>query len=139
MSTGLKATNLSQLGIAQKMASGTKALLAKFYKAESVRTAIMRSGMAIGCLADGVCSTNDLTILTLAAASLLTATCYQSNAQQRYNWLPEKLNLLADGTALLASYDAGWLPITDTDIEMQIRAGISYLSMLTTGILFLPI
>lgn len=111
----------------------------RFYKVESIRTALMRSGMVATCLADGVCSSSDLTILTLAAASLITAACYDPSTKQRYTWLPAKFNLVADGVALLASFDAGWLPITSTELETSLRTGISYLSMLTSSILFIPI
>ena len=128
----------SHLAKAKDLATQTQAALSKFYKIESVRTALMRSGMAVGCLVDGACSSSDLAVLALASASLITAINYTASEKRRYAWLPEKFNLIADGIGMLSSCDAGWLPITGTDLESQIRTGISCLSMLATGVLFLP-
>lgn len=137
---GLSAQHVAAGSLAQAKnvaAQAKSSFFDKFYKAESVRTAIVRSGMAVSCLTDGSCCSGDLVILGLAAASIITATCYQACAQQRYTWLPAKFNLIADGLATLASFDAGWLPITGTTLETQLRTGIGYLSSIITGLLFL--
>ena len=104
----------------------------KVYKLESLRTAATRSAMAAACLADGAITGGEVTILALASASLITATTYDANAKQRCALLPEKLNLVADGIATIASTDAGWIPITGTDTEETIRAGVGIVSTLTS-------
>ena len=113
-------------------------IFAKFYKAESVRTAAIRSLMAASCLADGTCSGNDMMILALAAASAMTAFTYDATSDQRCAWLPKKLNLLADGVATIASCDASALPITSTKLETTIRSAIGGMSMATTVFSNLP-
>lgn len=135
-------SNDTKAGYVQRLkdfASATNAnFITPIYQAESIRTAVTRSAMAVTCLADGVCSSSDMSIIALAAASILTAASYNANSQRRYKWLPEKLNLLADGIATVASYDASWLPITGSELEAQVRATIGYMSTITTGISFLP-
>lgn len=113
-------------------------LFAKIYKAESVRTAAIRSLMALSCLADGTCSSQDAMILALAAASTMTALTYDATSDQRCAWLPKKLNLLADGIATVASCDAGALPITSSKLETAIRSALGSLSMAATAVTCLP-
>lgn len=118
------------------LASST--VFAKFYKAESVRTAAIRSIMALSCLADGTCSSNDAMVLALAAASTLTALTYDATSDQRCAWLPKKLNMIADGVATIASCDASALPITSSKLEATIRSAIGGLSTAATALSCLP-
>ena len=113
-------------------------LFAKLYKAESVRTAAIRSCMALYCLADGACSSSDLGIIVLAAASAMTALTYNASGEQRSSVLPKKLNLLADGIATIASFDASALPITSSQIETSLRSLIGGLSVAATTVSCLP-
>lgn len=113
-------------------------LFSKFYKAESIRTAAIRSCMALYCLADGTCSSSDLGIVALAAASALTALTYNANSEQRSLVLPKQFNLLADGIATIASFDASALPITGSQIETTLRSLIGGLSVAATTIACLP-
>ena len=112
-------------------------LFAPIYKAESIRTSAIRTVMAAACLADGYCSCNDAMMVALAAASTFTATAYDANGTQRCAWLPSSLNFVADGIATIASFDAGCLPITGTEVETLIRSTIGNLSLLATGLTFL--
>jgi len=112
-------------------------IFAKFYKIESIRTAAMRSAMALYCLSDGTCSSNDAIVLALAIASNLTALTYDANAAQRCWWLPKKFNLIADGIATIASCDASWLPITGSQIEGWTRSIIGWGSTTASTVSYL--
>lgn len=116
----------------------TQTQIAKVYKLESMRTAALRTAMAATCLSDGSCSEQDMLVLLLAGASSFTALTYDAMGAQRCRWLPAKLNLVADAIASLAAFDAGWLPVTGSAMEEQIRSSFNYLSWFATGISWLP-
>lgn len=113
-------------------------VFSKFYKAESVRTAAIRSAMAIYCLADGTCSGSDAGIIALAIANTVTALTYNASNEQHSSILPKQFNLLADGIATISSFDASALPITGSNLEMIIRSIVGKMSIAATTITCLP-
>jgi hypothetical protein len=141
IAVGVQASDASTkttLDKAKAWALITQTQVAKIYKLESMRTAAIRTVMAATCLSDGSCNEQDMMVLLLAGASGITALTYDAMSSRRCGWLPAKLNLVADAIACLAGYDAGWLPITGSIIEIQIRTTVSYLSWFATGISWLP-
>ena len=123
---------------AKQLAGEASQLFAKIYKTESIRTAVVRSAMVLPCLVSGTCSYDDAVNMVLALASVITATSYDATGAKRYRWLPSQFNLVADGIATIASFDASYLPITGTGTEAAIRSALGALSTTATGLTLLP-
>lgn len=125
----------------QRLKSTAKAInsrvIVPIYHADAIRTCILRMPMVFECLYDGECNTQDAMVIMLTLASVLTVFTYTPEKEKCSKVLPKELNLLAHLVAMVTSTDGSNIPITDTNIEAQIRFIFGCLSMLATGTIFL--